>query len=453
MAVKIKEAMELQGLEKQLNHFDQAVREKALHEINGLVESGQIGTAPVQNAVNMHCHTFFSFNGYGYSPCALAWLAKKQGYQAIGIVDFDTLDGVDEFLHACEVLGVRGSAGIETRTYLPEFSERVINSPGEPGVSYVMGVGFASAHVPDEAAPILRDLQSRARNRNQIIVERVNAFLDPVTIDYEQDVISLTPGGNVTERHIVLAYVHAARRKASNIPAFWAQKLALPLEKIKPLMGDLPKFQDTIRSKLMKKGGVGYITPTPDTFPALEEVNQLITACGAIPTIAWLDGTTPGEKDAEELFSLLMVKGAAVLNIIPDRNWNIENGHIKREKLANLYAVVDMARQLNLPLNVGTEMNRFDSPKIDAFDADELQPVRQDFLDGAHFIYGHTMMQRHLGMGYQSTWAQRHFQARKTRNQFYQALGYALPPGKPGVLKLNQIAPGSHPSSFLVALS
>jgi hypothetical protein len=368
-------------------------------------------------------------------------------------VDFDTLDGVDEFLHACEVLGVRGSAGIETRTYLPEFSERVINSPGEPGVSYVMGVGFASAHVPDEAAPILRDLQSRARNRNQIIVERVNAFLDPVTIDYEQDLISLTPGGNVTERHIVLAYVHVARRKASNIPAFWAQKLALPLEKIKPLMGDLPKFQDTIRSKLMKKGGVGYITPTPDTFPALEEVNQLITACGAIPTIAWLDGTTPGEKDAEELFSLLMVKGAAVLNIIPDRNWNIENGHIKREKLANLYAVVDMARQLNLPLNVGTEMNRFDSPKIDAFDADELQPVRQDFLDGAHFIYGHTMMQRHLGMGYQSTWAQRHFQARKTRNQFYQALGYALPPGKPGVLKLNQIAPGSHPSSFLVALS
>ena len=448
----MKETMELQQLEKQLNHFDQEVREEALQKLTALLENDQIHTAPEQDVVNMHCHTFFSFNGYGYSPSALAWLAKKQGYQAIGIVDFDTLDGVEEFLHACNTLGVRGSAGIETRTYLPEFSERVINSPGEPGVSYVMGVGFASSDVPNEAAPILNELQSRARKRNQIIVERVNALLHPVTIDYDQDVISLTPGGNVTERHIVLAYVISARRNVSNLPAFWAQKLDLPTEKIEQLLDNLPGFQDTIRSKLMKKGGVGYITPTADTFPALVEVNQLITACGAIPTIAWLDGTTPGEGDAEELFSLLIEKGAAVLNIIPDRNWNIKNDQIKQEKLTNLYDVVNIARQLDLPLNVGTEMNRFDSPKIDAFDAAELHPVRQDFLDGAHFIYGHTMMQRHLGMGYQSTWAQSHLQTRKARNLFYQTLGYMLPPGEPGKQRLTAVAPDGDPASFLNAL-
>jgi hypothetical protein len=52
----------------------------------------------------------------------------------MGIVDFDVLDGVDEFLDACELVGVRGSAGIETRVFLPEFATREINSPGEPGV-------------------------------------------------------------------------------------------------------------------------------------------------------------------------------------------------------------------------------------------------------------------------------------------------------------------------------
>jgi hypothetical protein len=199
----------------------------------------------------------------------------------------------------------------------------------------------------------------------------------------------------------------------------------------------------------MKKGGVGYIKPTPDTFPSLEEVNQLIIACGAIPTIAWLDGTTPGERDAEELFSLLIEKGASVLNIIPDRNWNIQDPKIKQEKLANLYNIVTLSKKLNLPLNVGTEMNRFDSPKIDAFDAKELQPVRQDFLDGAYFIYGHTMMQRYLKLGYQSNWAHNHFQTRQAHNEFYQALGYALPPGAPGIEELKAIGPDGDPSSFL----
>ncbi|MCB0130129.1 MAG: hypothetical protein KDD78_04750, partial [Caldilineaceae bacterium] len=77
-------------------------------------------------AVNMHCHTFYSFNAYGLSPMALAWLARREQYAALGIVDFDVLDGVDEFLDACEQLDVRGSAGIETRVFVPEFADREI---------------------------------------------------------------------------------------------------------------------------------------------------------------------------------------------------------------------------------------------------------------------------------------------------------------------------------------
>ncbi|MEA3326523.1 MAG: hypothetical protein U9R53_04340 [Chloroflexota bacterium] len=439
----------MMAFERKLNHFDEKVRESALRQIAQRLKTGEITTHLEMDVVNMHCHSFFSFNGYGYSPSALAWLAKKEGYKAIGIVDFDTLDGVNEFLQACEILDVRGSTGIETRSYFPEFSDRVINSPGEPGVSYVMGVGFSSSLVPDESKSILEDMQKRAMNRNKVIIERVNAFLSPVTVDYEDDVMTLTPGGNVTERHIVKAYILAARKKSSDVVKFWSEKLDLSNDEVINLLEDLPRLQNVIRRKLMKKGGVGYIEPTADSFPLLEDVNKLIISCGAIPCIAWLDGTTQGEMDAEELFSLQIDKGAAVLNIIPDRNWNIKDEKIKKQKLNNLYETVMMAKEFNLPLNVGTEMNRYDSPKIDGFDSKELVPLRKDFLDGAAFIYGHTVMQRTLGLGYQSGWTKAQFPNQRDRNQFYMKMGYRIPPGMQGTKILHNASCDEAPDYYL----
>ncbi len=225
----------------------------------------------------MHCHTFFSYNAYGYSPSGLAWLAKKNGYAAIGIVDFDVLDGVDEFLDACELLGVRGSAGIETRVFVPEFATREINSPGEPGVYYHMGIGFTSGNVPPEVAPILASMRERAARRNRAMLERINAHLAPLEIDYEADVLPLTPSGNATERHMLAAYLAAAERRfpaADDRAAFWAGKLSLAPEQVAAALQDDAKFSNLVRGKLMKQGGVGYVKPSPDSFPTLDEVNR-----------------------------------------------------------------------------------------------------------------------------------------------------------------------------------
>ena len=206
-------------------------RTSALAELVALAERGEAPCEPVKDVVNLHCHTFFSFNAYGHSPTSLAWLAKKRGFAAVGIVDFDVLDAVDEFLAACDLAGVRGSAGIETRVFIPEFATREINSPGEPGVYYHMGIGFTSGTVPPEAAPTLAAMRARADRRNREMAARVNAYLDPVTIDYERDVLPLTPAGNATERHMLLAYIRGrrsgvrrrrrARRRPSG-PRSWA---------------------------------------------------------------------------------------------------------------------------------------------------------------------------------------------------------------------------------------
>ncbi len=409
----------LAELEARLNDFDPQVRLTALRELAALASDGAIPLPQEIEVANMHCHTFFSFNAYGYSPSALAWLARKNGFKLMGIVDFDVLDGVDEFLQACDLLGVRGSAGMETRVYIPEFSTREINSPGEPGIFYYMGIGFTSSKVPDAVAHILTALKQRARKRNLDIIERVNDYLALVEIDYEQDVLPLTPAGNPTERHIVMAYAIAAARALPSPAHFWAEKLGLRVEQTTELMGNVPAFHNLIRARLMKRGGVGYVPPSPDMFPTVEEVNELILACEALPCATWLDGTSEGEQAIEELLELLTGKGVVALNIIPDRNWNIADENVKRVKLQNLYHVVRLAQELDLPLIVGTEMNSPGQKIIDDFDAPELQPVRQAFLDGAYFIYGHTLMQRTQGRGYQSRWAREHFPSRRQRNEFY----------------------------------
>jgi hypothetical protein len=440
-------------LEPQLQDFDPHVRGKALAELVSLAERGAISLEPEAEVANMHCHTFFSFNAYGHSPASLAWLARRRGFKLLGGVEFDVLDGVDEFLDACELVGVRGSAGIETRVFLPEFATREINSPGEPGVLYHMGIGFTTSKVPDEAAAILADLRQRAARRNRGLVDRVNAYLDPVRVDYERDVLPLTPAGNATERHIVVAYVRAAERTAPNPVRFWADRLDVPLDQVEALLSDAPRFQNLIRARLMKRGGVGYVQPGHDTFPSVDEFHRMILACGALPCAAWLDGTSAGERAIEELLELLIGKGAVALNIVPDRNWNVADPEVRRVKLQNLYDVVRLAQDLALPLNVGTEMNSYGQKLVDDFDVPELAPVRESFIDGAYFVYGHTVLQRALGLGYQSTWAQAHLPSRRERNDFYTRVGRRVPPGKPGVALLQSLDPAMSPAEVLSRLS
>src|SRR5258708_5232803 len=421
----------LAEMETQLNDFDRTSRTRALTELVALAKQGDVPLEPEKPVANMHCHTFFSFNAYGHSPTSLAWLGKRHGFRLMGTVDFDVLDAVDEFLDACAMVGIRGGTGLETRTFLPEFATREMNSPGEPGIYYHMGIGFTSSHVPASVAPILADLRERASCRNQGVVERLNSYLDPVKIDYEHDLIPLTPGGNPTERHIVVAYIRAAERIAPNPAEFWANKIGSTPDQIAKLMQDQGNYQNTLRSKLMKKGGPGYVQPGPDTFPAVDDVNKLTVACGALPTFAWLDGTLAGEQAIGEMLDLLVGKGAVTLNIIPDRNWNLADPEVKRVKLAKLYEIVRLAGEYDLPLNIGTEMNAFGQKMVDDFDAPDLAPGRQAFLDGAHFIYGHTALQRNSGLGYQSDWAKAHLPTRRERNAFYTRVGYAAAPDKP----------------------
>ena len=415
-------------LEKQLNNFSPAQRTQALSELHARFQAGEIPQPETSDALNVHAHSFYSYNAYGFSPSALAWLAKKHGYSMMGIVDFDTLDGVDEFLAACELLGVRAIAGMETRVFIPEFKEIEINSPGEPGVAYHMGTGFISSQVPDAIQPGLIAIRQRAEVRNRQILEKVNAYLAPLLLDYEKDILPLTPNGYATERHMVYRIAQKAEEELEDPTNFWRGKLALSRDEIKAAIQNPTAFQNLLRKRLIKRGGVAYVQPDAGTFPSVDAFNAIVKGAGALPCSAWLDGLSQGEQDIERLLALQIEKGVRALNIVPDRNWNIKDQDLKARKIRALYRVVTLADELGLPVLVGTEMNSPGQKYVDDFDAPELEPVMDSFIRGANILYGHTRMQRLWKTGVTSGWAERAFPDWQARYAFYENIGRLIPP-------------------------
>ena len=87
------------------------------------------------------------------------------------------------------------------------------------------------------------------------------------------------------------------------------------------------------------------------------------------------------------------------------------------------------------------------------FSAPELQPVVADFIEGAYFIYGHTVMQRHVGLGYQSAWAKSYLPTRRQRNDFYTKIGRLVPPAPKGSGPLVGVTSSMSPTDLLVHVS
>ncbi len=415
-------------LEVDLGDFDPAVRGRALEKLASLEVPG----SEQRDDVNLHTHTFFSYHAAGWSPSRYAWEARKAGLYAAGIIDFDGLDGVSEFLAASEALAVRATAGIEVRAFLKEFGDVEIDSPGEPGVHYMAGSGFVKRPKGGSREDdYLLSLQRTSAARSRELVERINAALPDIAIDFDAVTRAKTPSGYATERHFVSAYVEKAAEvfpSPLQLTGFWSEVLGLPKTSVTALLATVPAFEEKVRGKLMKRGGLGYVQPGPSTFPPVGEVYAWIKDCGAIPMDSWLDGTSPGEARARELLECNRSLGARALNLIPDRNWNIKDPADKQRKLDNLAKVIALANEYHMPLHIGTEGNKAGLPFVDDLSGPELAPYKSLFLTGTRILVGHAALCRFADLPYAGDDAEAMFSGDvKAKNEFFEAVG-ALPP-------------------------
>jgi hypothetical protein len=369
---------------KALSDFDPEIRKKCFLEIYNLIKKNKIKkNNRYKNFINIHIHTFHSFNYKNWSPLRIVFEAWKTGLLYSGTVDFDTLAGLEETLWAGEILNLKVIGGFESRVFLKEMKDKVINSPNEPGIFYLCGKGFKKIPKKNtEEWLFFENLKKIAQKRNKKIIEKVNNYLKDVRIDYEKDVLPLTPSNNPTERHIILAYYLKSKEILNEKEdSFWADILGIDSKKVMELkeknIGDL---YEKIRQKLIKFGGPGYVKSESSDFPLFDKVVEMTKRAGGIPIGTWLDGTNEGEKNPKLFIELLKEKGIEGITIIPERNWNIKDKNEKELKLKNLNEFMEICKKMNMPVICGTEMNKYGQPFVDNFKRPEISIFLSYFI-------------------------------------------------------------------------
>ncbi|MFN4226910.1 MAG: hypothetical protein ACK4F0_02060 [Candidatus Ratteibacteria bacterium] len=376
---------------KSLSDFDIEIRKNSFLEVCNLIKKNKVKKDnEYKGLINAHIHTFHSFNYKNWSPLRIVFEGWKKGLLYLGTVDFDTLIALEETLWAGELLNLKVISGFETRVFLEEMKDKVINSPNEPGIFYLCGKGFKKVLKENTLErDLLDNLKRIAQKRNKKIIEKINNYLKDVKIDYEKDVLPLTPSKNPTERHIIYAYyIKSKEILKEKVDIFWADILEIEKEKLIELkeknIGDL---YEKIRQKLIKFGGPGYIKSKSTDFPTFDKVVEIIEKGGGIPIGTWLDGTNEGEKNPEVLVELLKAKRIKGITIIPERNWNIKNEDEKKLKIKKLNEFMAVCQKMNMPVICGTEMNKYGQPFIDNFNNSEISKYLKYFLESFEKLF------------------------------------------------------------------
>jgi hypothetical protein len=404
---------------------------------------------------NMLARTFFSFSYDGFSPERLAWEAVIRGLSVIGCCDRDSLGALDEMQTAADALGIRAVVSMETVARVDSAADREINCPGQPGLARVLGIGFTAPPLPeDEHGRLIASLPERTREYARTMLARLNPLLSPVAVDFENDLLPMTPSGNAGPGHIAATFIGKAEETfpdAADRAVFWADVLGRSPEDVECLWSDRGEFMDVVQEKLLR---MAPEESSSAAYPAAADLFRAFEASGAAACILWRGGASGGVADAGKFLDDAVNWGARAAALTPDACWNIADPAEKERGLAALSDFMAAARKRNLPVLAGSFMDGPRQKFVDSLDAPELSPYVRDFADSAFWLYGHAVLQRAIGAGLTSDWAHRHFGPdRAAANAFYAEAGRKAAPGKAARARIAEAGPDARPGDVLAALA
>lgn len=309
------------GKENQMSRLD------ALKELKHLEEAGIISPPRAKRGVNLHIHTSESFSIFA-SPAEAAWKGYTAGLEVMGINAHYTVTGHREFGKACEILGLRAAFNIEAMAMSKEAKKNGerYNDPRNPGRTYLCGKGVVKELKPGSASDtLLRNVRAAFSNRCREMTEKADDLLrrlDPSLHLSFDDVLRLTPRGNVTERHVAQAITELINRRFPDDEerTRFTSRLIGRIRDEDVSREDT--FQDLIRNKLLKIGGPAYIEEPTEAFPSVQELVHLFRDFGAIPTYPVLGNpVTEKEKDLDSLFDELEGYGMFAVEVIPKKEY------------------------------------------------------------------------------------------------------------------------------------
>jgi hypothetical protein len=264
--------------------------------------------------VNTHIHTPYCFSSFESISHVLA-LARKQNISVLGINDFNTTEGYEEFATACEQAGVYPLFNIELVSINQEDHENGFhwNDPVNPGVIYLCGKGLNyPLKLSSDSRNLISTMWKITQDRIWKMVEQLNRLLSERNIDLSLDYnqIRNTYAKNSVREH------HLAKCLYSAIVHKWPE----PQDQITAFRNlfDDPQFttdlshsfflQDQIRERLFDFGKAAYIDENFTSFYSTHQVRSLILEAGGIPSFPIFDFNLNGISDIEEKMTYIARK-------------------------------------------------------------------------------------------------------------------------------------------------
>lgn len=341
--------------------------------------------------VNGHFHTPYSFSAFSGIQQAME-MAVKESVDVLGINDFFTMAGYDEF--AKHALHYRRFPlfNIEFTGLLKEEQQAGIrvNDPSNPGRTYFSGKGLDyPVRLEGPSMETLNKVRRESDRQMQEMVGKAAAYLETIDPDLQldyNDILENHTKGMVRERHIARAIrlVVFAKYKVDTARN---QVLARIYDGKIPSadVNDPAAVEGEIRSVLLKSGGIAFVKEDPKAFPELDQVIRIILDAGGIPCYPVLLDDKNGkytefEANKEVLFRKLTARNVFSLELIPGRN-----------RVENLRTFVEYFHKRGFVITFGTEHN---TPALDPLTVSAANGPLDEYLmrvgyEGACMIAAH----------------------------------------------------------------
>jgi hypothetical protein len=307
--------------------------------------------------VNGHLHSPNSFCAFS-SIEQMFEMAVEERVKVLGINDFYTVDGYDEFAREGQRHRIFPLFNIEFMGLMKDMQEQDIrvNDPNNPGRTYFSGKALKHPlTVSDEHRRFLEELQEGSQVQVREMIRRTDAHLRsvqaPFGITYEQ-VRNGYARKLVRERHIARAVREAAMEhypSGDEIRQFFTR--LFEGRDLSSSLEDPSAVENEIRSVLLKAGGKAFVPEDGDAFPELKRIIGFILDAGGIPCYPVLLDDSKGnltgfERDWDRMDEVLQSFGVSCLELIPLRN-----------TLEKLSEFVDFFRMKKYVISFGTEHN------------------------------------------------------------------------------------------------
>ena len=282
--------------------------------------------------VNAHLHTPYSFSAFLVIDDALD-RAVSEGVKVVGINDFYTTAGYDDWAEGCKKRNLYPLFNIEFISLNEQDQKNGmrVNDPANPGRTYLSGKGLSYPFKLDEPyASQLANVRKESNDQVEAMCGRLNELLSVTKMDFSLDfewIKNELTKGSIRERHLAKALRLKVYEKCENDEA--AIKILMQElfggKEMKSGTEDVAGVENEIRGNLLKAGGAAFVPETAEAFLPMQTVCDIILAAGGIPAYPFLADDANGkytdfESDLERVAEQLTERGFHSVEFITTRN-------------------------------------------------------------------------------------------------------------------------------------